>query len=169
MTALALLCASAVPVLAARHRSVRVVKVATPAALSVSLTPVADGAPLHSDGTAGAIDLGAVSYVAARRDGNVAIEQQSDRYTVATKFGLTINDPSSHVTTASVTAYVVYPSRYVVRVDGVKIDPTPRLLFAHVPVGRISVHRLEVEIPNNVPADAETIINHPIQFAAIAE
>lgn len=167
VAALAVLCASAV-LAASRHRSVRGIPPNDPG-LSIVLTPVADGAPLHTNGIAGSLDLGAVSYAGARGDRSVAVEQHGSGYVVTTRFGLTINDPAARVQTATVTAYLLTPSRYVIRIDGKKLDPAPRVILAHVRVGRVSVHSIAVEVPNSVPADDNSVVNHPIQFAAIPE
>lgn len=138
-------------------------------ALSVAITALADGAPVvGANASRIALELGSVSY-AGQRSPNVKLQQGSDHYTVSTRFGLTVHDPSARVGTASITASVVYPSRIGMRLDGMKLDAAPRLLMAHVPVGRLSIHHLEIDVPNDLSADASAIVNYPIQFAAIPE
>lgn len=138
-------------------------------ALSIALTPVTDGAPLHGNGSAAALEIGAVSYAGAHHPNNVVVEQKTNSYVVTTKFGLTVSDPAEKAGTASITACLVYPSRFTIRIDGMKIEAMPRLILAHVPIGRVSIHRIDVEVPNDVPAESSAVVNHPIQFAAIPE
>lgn len=113
--------------------------------VSVALTRAPDGAPLSGQQV---MDLGAVSYGTGARVANVTVNRQTDRFVVATKFGLTIQDSSGRFSSAAVLVSLANPeSVYGFRVDGVKLATTPQLLQGRARIGPTLAHRLEIEVP----------------------
>ena len=113
--------------------------------VSVALSQAPDGAPLSGQQV---MDLGAVSYGAGARVANVNVNRRTDRFVVATKFGLTIQDPSGRFSSAAVLVSLAYPENvYGFWVDDVKLATTPQLLQGRARIGSTLAHRLEIEVP----------------------
>jgi hypothetical protein len=121
----------------------------TAGSISVTLTRAPDGAPM----TAGAsgqqvMDLGPVSYGAGPRVANVEFNKRPDRFVVATKLGLVIQDATGRSSSAAVLVSLAYPeSMYTFWIDGVKLATTPQSVQAHAQLGITQSHSLQIEVP----------------------
>lgn len=127
-------------------------KSATEGTISVSFVSAPDGAAL-TGGASGqrSLDLGTVSHAAGALNRNVQVQKLPGRFTVSTKFGLSIQDGSQHATTATVLAALAIPdSSFTFRLDGITLQPAPQLLQNQARVGPTFMHRLEIDVPASV-------------------
>jgi len=117
--------------------------------ISVTLTRAPDGAPMTAASSGQQImDLGAVSYGAGSRVSNVEVNKRTDRFVVATRFGLVIQDSTGRSSSAAVLAYLAYPENvYTFWIDGVKLATTPQMVQAQARLGVTQSHRLQIEVP----------------------
>jgi len=116
--------------------------------LSLSFVNLSDGAKPAGGGI---LDLGTVSYGSSSRNSNVQVRSSAGRIVVSTRVGLSLQDPAQHLTAASLFASQALPeSSYVLWLDGIRLTTTPQIIQGWVPVGKISAHRLEIEVPNSV-------------------
>jgi hypothetical protein len=116
--------------------------------LTLTIVNLSDGARV---GGGGALDLGSVSYGSAARKGEVEVRSVAGHMVVSTKVGLSIADPARHLTAATLLASEVLPeSSYVLRLDGVRLTTAPQVIRGQIPVGKLSTHRLEIEVPSSV-------------------
>ncbi len=116
--------------------------------VSVVITGTPDGSQLAAGPGGQILDVGAVSYGAGARVANVQVSRQTDRFVVTSKFGLSIQDPSRHFSSASVMASLAYPdSIYTLWLDGVKLTITPQLIQGQARLGTVLQHRLQIEVP----------------------
>jgi hypothetical protein len=105
--------------------------VAVPPPSSLSLTFV-DGPVL---------DTGSFSYRGGREKAAVA----------ARSFAIRIGEPGARGT-ATLRAFLETAGPdAIVRVDGIVLTTTPRVIRRHVPLGTAVAHRLEVEVPVTAP------------------
>jgi hypothetical protein len=119
--------------------------------LSVSVVNLTTNALLPGT-TAGpaVLDLGSVSY-AGSHNSNIITEQKKNSFVVTTTFGLLVKDTSRHTGFATVSAYVSSQSlQLTYRVDGRKLSSIPTVISVRHPIGGVSRHNLEVEIPNSL-------------------
>lgn len=94
------------------------------------------------------MDLGPVSYGAGSRVANVEVNKRADRFVVATKFGLLIQDPTGRALSAAVQVSLAYPeSTYTFWIDGVKLATTPQTVQAQARLGVTQSHSLQIEVP----------------------
>ncbi len=152
---------------AARHASpsVQVMQKQTEGSISVAFAQ----AKRSSQGTPGykTLDLGAVSYGVVAQSAATHVRRLSDRFIVETEFGLDLEDPSLHSRTAMLLASTVYPaSLYVISVDGVKLGASLQVVQAQAPLGKVSSHRLEIEIPDTV-TEKDSQFHNGIVFQVI--
>jgi hypothetical protein len=120
--------------------------------VSVAFVTAPDGAALVG-GTSGqrVLNLGTVSYTAGPRTPNVQMQTRDGGFVVATRFGLSIQDPSQRFSTAAVLVSAASPDPFfTLRLDGIKLGTTPQVIQGQVRVGRIFEHRLEIEVPASV-------------------
>ena len=125
-----------------------VVNMAAQSAGGLSLTIVnpSDGGRTAGGGV---LDLGSVSYGSAARRSNVAVRSSAGQMVVSTRVGLSLVDPAGHIGTATLLACLALPETlYVLRMDGVQLTTTPQIVQSRVPVGKISSHQLEIEVPS---------------------
>jgi hypothetical protein len=97
-------------------------------------------------GTAGVLDAGRIAWNGRNR--NSTIEAR----TVAMRIG-----PQSREARGTVTLYAfleVPDAHATVRVNGVVLSSTPRVVMRDVPVGIRVTQRLEIEIPKDAPEGA---------------
>ena len=115
----------------------------------------------------GTLDIGAVSYSVGARSPHTQVRRLADRLVVTTEFGLSITDNSLHTASAMLLAATAFPDNvYTVSVDGVRLEATPQMVQASVPLGRTSVHRLQIEIPNTV-TEKDSQFHNSIVFQVI--
>lgn len=119
--------------------------------LSVSLTSAPDGVPLSGASSQRTLNLGAVSYTMASAGPNLRVIRHANGFAVATRFGLTLQDPSAHVASATVMASIAVPeTHFSLRLDGIPLATTPQIIHSQEKVGVTSPHLLEIEVPNSV-------------------
>jgi hypothetical protein len=134
----------------AKHTSKTVVNMQAQQAggISVAFVSLSDGISLAGQHS---LDLGTVSYASLPRNPNVQVRSFSDRFVVSTKVGLSLQDPTRHVATATLLAALAYPdSAHVVWLDGVRLGTTPQVVQGQVPLGKTSAHKLEIEVPTSL-------------------
>jgi len=116
--------------------------------ISVAFVGLPDGAGVTGQH---AMDLGTVSYSNHSRTANVQVRAITDCLVVSTKIGLSLQDPSRQFANATLLASLVhYDSAHVLWLDGVRLGTTPQVIQGHVPVGKTSAHRLEIEVPTSL-------------------
>lgn len=116
--------------------------------LSLTIVNPSDGGRTAGGGV---MDLGSVSYGSATRRSNVEVRSSAGRMVVSTNVGLSLVDPAGHIGTATVLACLAVPeTSYVLRLDGVLLTTTPQIVQSRVPVGKISSHRVEIEVSSSV-------------------
>lgn len=126
-----------------------VVNMASQSAGGLSLTIVNPSGGKIAGG--GVLDLGSVSYGSAARSSNVEVRSSAGQLVVSTKLGLSLVDPAGHIDAATLLACLALPeTSYVLRMDGVRLTTTPQIVESRVPVGKISSHQLEIEVPSSV-------------------
>jgi hypothetical protein len=119
-----------------------------------------------SSGT-GLLDLGPLSYDGVARRPNVTIKSFEGHFVAATTFGLDVTGVSRTGRTVSVNAYLTTPgSRCVIRVDGVALGQLARRIGDRIPVGAVSWHRLEIDIPTNITENDGLLIS-AVQFDVV--
>ena len=115
----------------------------------------------------GTLDLGLVSYGLGAKAPHTQVRRLADRLVVTTEFGLNITDNSLHAASATLLAATAYPENvYSVSVDGVRLQATPQMVRPNVPLGRTSLHRLQIEIPNTV-TEKDSQFHNSIVFQVI--
>lgn len=124
---------------------------ATSGNLSVSVVNLGTNSLLPGTAIGPAVlDLGSVSY-AGSHNSNVVIEQKKNSFVVTTAFGLLVTDASRRAGFATVSAYASNQSlQLTYRVDGRKLSSTPTVISSRHPIGGVSRHNLEVEVPNSL-------------------
>lgn len=136
--------------------------------MSFSFVDLADGSAIAGSGTSnGAMNLGPVSRVGAGSR-NVDVKHSNGRMVVSTSFGVTVNDPSGANRTATLLAAVPSPGGPVVRIDGVVVDTTGRAIASHLLPGRVSSHRIEIEVPPNTTEANNHLLSNVI-FSVLPE
>ena len=126
-----------------------VVNMAAQSAGGLSLTIVNPSGGRTAGG--GALDLGSVSYGSAARRSNVDVRSSAGQMVVSTRLGLSLVDPAGHIGAATLLACLALPeTSYVLRMDGVRLTTTPQIVQSRIPVGKISSHQLEIEVPGSV-------------------
>jgi hypothetical protein len=150
--------------------SLRVLSAEKKTSLSVNLVGVTGGAAvLGRLPGAWSLDLGSVSYAGVPGTSNVVIKRFPGSFVVSTEFGLEIHDPTQHLKTVSVLAFLGSPqSRVTIRIDGVRLQAIPQGLATHVPTSLISRHRLEIEVPINLTGDVSLVANS-IEFSVVPD
>jgi hypothetical protein len=141
----------------------------TGGSLSIDFSNTSDGARL-AGGTTGqsTLNLGAASYGGGAFASNVSIRRWEGRFTVSTKFGITVRANSPGVSTATITAGLAVPeSAFILRLDGVTLGPTPQIIDGQTKLGVATQHRLEVEVPATV-TEADSQLHNAIVFQVIA-
>jgi hypothetical protein len=116
--------------------------------LSVAIVGLSDGARIDGGRS---LDLGTVSYGGSSRNQNVEVRSAGGRIVVSTSVGLSLQDPSRHLSAATLLASQALPeSAYVLWLDGVRLTTVPQIIEAGVPVGKTSVHRLQIDVPGSL-------------------
>jgi hypothetical protein len=70
-------------------------------------------------------------------------------------FGIRLDAPGASSGTATLRAYLEsFDGRATVRIDGITLGLVPRVIDAQAPLGSITMHTLEIEIPPTVPEGA---------------
>jgi hypothetical protein len=81
---------------------------------------------------------------------------------------MSIQDPSAHVTSATVMAALAVPEpRFSFRLDGVSLGTTPQIIRGQQQVGVTSQHLLEIEVPNSV-TEKDSRLQNAILLQVIA-
>jgi len=140
----------------------------TAGSLSVTFSGAPDGARL-SGGTAGqgTLDLGAASYGGAFSP-NVNVQKLRGSFVVSTKFGLTIQQSSQQLSTATVMAALAVPEpAFILRLDGLTLGTTPQVVQGQARLGVMTQHRLEIEVPSSV-TEKNSQLHNAILFQVIA-
>ncbi len=136
--------------------------------ISVRVVGFPGGAPVlgGSSGT-GLLDLGPLSYGGVVQRPNVRIKRSDGHFAAMTTFGLEIRGFSRAGATAAVSAWLTTPdSRCPVRVNGVALGRVAHRIADRVPVGRVSWHQLEIEIPTSL-SENDRLLSSGIQFDVV--
>lgn len=136
--------------------------------LSVSLASAPDGVPLNGTSSQRTLNFGAVSYNMASAGPNVRVIRRPSGFAVTTRFGLTLQDPSAHVASATVMASIAVPeTHFSLRLDGIPLETTPQIIWSQEKVGVTSQHLLEIEVPNSV-TESDSHLQNTILLQVIA-
>lgn len=140
----------------------------TEGAISIGFAGLTKGTQSGREAVAyGTLDIGKVSYGLGARSPHTQVRRLADRLVVTTEFGLSIADNSLHAASAMLLAATASPENvYTVSVDGVRLQATPQMVKPNVPLGRTSVHRLQIEIPNTV-TEKDSQFHNSIVFQVI--
>jgi hypothetical protein len=136
--------------------------------LSVAFVSAPDGAALVG-GASGqrVLNLGTVSYAAGPRTPNVQTHARDGGFVVATRFGLSVQDPSQRFSSAAVLASMALPDPFfTLRLDGVRLGTTPQVIQGQVRVGITFEHRLEIEVPASL-TEKNSQLENAILFQVI--
>jgi hypothetical protein len=113
------------------------------------------------------IDLGPVSYGAGSRVANVEVSKRVDRFVVATKFGLVIQDPTGRSSSAAVLVSLACPDNiYTFWIDGVKLAATPKTIQRQARLGITQSHRLQIEVPSDL-SEKNSQLQNAVLFQVI--
>jgi hypothetical protein len=135
--------------------------------LAISFSSAPDGVRLSGAAAHGALDLGRVSYGGSFTP-NVTVKKLSDRFVVATRFAMALDDASHRVSAATITAALASPEPFfTLRLDGVKLSAVPQMVQGRARVGIIALHRLEIEVPGAV-TEKNSQLQNAIIFQVIA-
>jgi hypothetical protein len=156
-------CLAAILTMAVAHPHVPAAAAAGGVSVAIVQTP--GGAIVQTGAGAAVAELGTVSAHVRHSTNGVAIAARSASYVVVTAIGLRA---TSTVTSepVSLQAFLESPIPGVhVRVDGIELTSNPITFASGVPLGVITRHRLEIEIPNgmdpgSIPQDI------PLEFGA---
>ena len=134
LLAITLAAALAVPAFGGRRRVVAV----SPAPEELKITFV----NVTGSGSEAMIDAGAMSRTRAKVTKRV--------------FGIRLDAANaSEGATATLRAFLEsHDGRSTIRVDGIEIGPVPQLINAQTPLGIVTTHTLEIEVPATVPEGA---------------
>ena len=140
----------------------------TEGAISIGFAGITKGSQAAREAAGyGTLDIGTVSYGIGAKSPHTKVRRLADRLVVTTEFGLNIADNSLHATSAMLLAATAFPENvYVVLVDRVRLQATPQIVQANLPLGRTSVHRLQIEIPNTV-TEKDSQFHNSIVFQVI--
>jgi hypothetical protein len=136
--------------------------------VTVAVVQAPGGATVQTGAGAAVAELGTVSANVRRTMNGVAILRRSGTYVVATAIGLRATSTTSSEA-VSLQAFLETPIPGVhVRVDGIELTSNPITFATSVPLGVITRHRVEVEIPNgmnpgSIPQDI------PLEFGATSQ
>jgi hypothetical protein len=122
--------------------------------LFVHLLALPGGAPVLGGETGqGMVDLGDASYAAAQL-GSVSIERHGQYFTISTRFGLKLEKQNGGgAGAATLSAYLDHPdSTCSFFVDGIQLNAIPKVISARMRLGNLSEIRLEIRVPNSMPA-----------------
>ena len=67
-------------------------------------------------------------------------------------FGIRLDGPGKTATLRA--SLETLDARCIVRVDGIVLGAAPRVIAAHAPLGSVTTHTLEIEVPASVPEGA---------------
>lgn len=100
------------------------------------------------DAPGGMLDTGTMSWNGKRGTNGATITKRT--------FGLRIGRPSREATgNATIHAFLETADPHcIVRLDGIVLGTQPRLIDRFAPIGIITTHRLEIEVPASAPEGA---------------
>ncbi len=158
-------CLAAILTMAVTHPHVPAAAAA--GGVTVTIVQAPGGATVQAGAGAAVAELGTVSSNVRRSVSGVAIVRRSGSYVVATAIGLRATSTMTSEP-VSLQAFLESPISGVhVRLDGVELSSNPITFATGVPLGVVTRHRLEVEIPNTMnPASIPQDI--PLEFGATA-
>ncbi len=137
-------------------------------AIWVNFVPLASGAPVHAvTGQVGTLDLGRISYMGGTDAGGIKIFRKKNSFVVSTVIGLRVG-PESPTATARLMGTVTEVSAASrISVDGVRLTISPQIIQMAVPLGPVTSHRLEIEVPIDEP-EAVAQVARSIAFQVVA-
>lgn len=138
----------------------------TEGAISIGFTGTTKGSQTRREAVGyGTLDIGTVSYSVGAKSPHTQVRRLADRLVVTTEFGLSIS--SLHAASAMLLAATAFPENvYTISVDGVRLQATPQMVQSNVALGRTSLHRLQIEIPNTV-TEKDSQFHNSIVFQVI--
>jgi hypothetical protein len=138
-------------------------------AMSFSFVPVGQSDLMAAPGSSsGYLDLGRVSKTAPA-GGGVTIMPRGEGFVVATTFGISVADATgSGRPAALMAAYPARASAARIRIDGILLDSSARIVAPHLISGTVTTHRLEIEVPGEI-TEANAALLNTIQFTLVPE
>jgi hypothetical protein len=161
---------SPAPVLNTKAVSTKALNMKAQAAgtISLSLINAPDGVPLKGGNSSHrSLDLGTVSYQNGASALNVGVQKLSTSFVVSTKFGMTVQDSTGSVGTATVLAALAAPDIFIFRVDGLQLGTVPQLIQAQAKPGVTGLHLLQIEVPTSL-TEKNSQLQNSILFQVIA-
>lgn len=132
--------------------------------LSVAFVDLPDGPNITGNR---ALDLGNVSYTGHPQGTKVQVKPLADRFVVSAKFGMLVQDPSQHVSSATLMVALAYSdSSHALWLDGVRMSTALQTIPGICTVGKISAHRLEIEVPTSL-TEKDAAVHNSIIFQVI--
>jgi hypothetical protein len=136
--------------------------------ISLSLGNAPDGVPLKGgNASQRSLDLGTVSYQNGASTLNVGVQKLAASFVVSTKFGMTVQDSTGNLGTATVLAAMAAPDVFIFRVDGLRLGTVPQLIQAQAKPGVTGLHLLEIEVPSSL-TEKNSQLQNSILFQVIA-
>ncbi|MGH9523300.1 MAG: hypothetical protein ACRD3E_12305 [Terriglobales bacterium] len=129
------------------------------ASLWVSFVPVPKGARVRSIAGQGTLELGRMSYLNGASEEGVSIHRAARTFTVSTRFGLLVGDPSMHGTAKLVAVLTQIEPAILVTVDGVNLSSSAEVIQMAIKYGVVTEHQLEIEIPTSMSGAAAQVAN----------
>jgi len=117
--------------------------------LKVSVVPLGASGPMSGSSQSTLLDLGNVSYGGGGVAPGVTLRRTKGGVLLTTRFGLLLQDVGGvNLRTATIRAFVLNAdSGKTYAVDGVKLTTGPQVVSTMAPVGTVSAHRLEIQVP----------------------
>ena len=134
--------ANAIAMLLALTLSAGSIALAAPRRRAVA--PVPDDVTITFVSRAGLLDLGSVAHTATN--------DKRDRTVRSKTIQIRVDRRSGNSGSASLRAYVLSPdARCSIRVDGQLLGAAPIVIDPQIPVGAVTSHRIDVEVPVTAP------------------
>ena len=131
----------------------------TIACLFILTTSAIAGGRRHATASPAAAEELTITFVGMSSNGNDALYDAGvasrPRGVIVRTFGVRIDSATRTIGTAIVRAWIeTNDGRSTIRIDGHPLGAQPGIIDAHAPLGHVTTHRLEIEVPANVDPGA---------------
>jgi hypothetical protein len=146
----------------------RVAVAAREGSMSLAFVDLSGGSRLATGGPAASLDFGLVSRAGSTRN-DVVVTLKENGFVITARFGIVVHDSATIPRTATLMAALPpRVGRVRVSIDGVELDTAGRMIAAHLIPERPTMHRLQVDVPNDLTeANAQLFDN--VLFTLIPE
>ncbi len=137
-------------------------------AIWVNFVPLAGGVTVRSlTGQVGTLDLGQISYMAGASTAGVKVIRKKNSFVVSTLIGLRVGPESPSATARLMGTVTEVSAVNRISVDGVRLTVSPQIIQMAVPLGPVTSHRLEIEVPIDEP-EAVAQVARSVAFQVVA-